>query len=379
MESGKEIKQYPFFIRATVILFGLILLFFILSILQAILVPLAIAMLLAILLNPLNTRLERRLPKILAILASITIAFGIFAGILFFLSSQIAMLSDMLPTLEAKFILMLGDLQQWVRLNLGLSMQKQVEIINETANNSKGLVGQTLGTILTAISVLVLIPLYIFLFLFYKPLLLEFAFHVFKEEHSLRVAEILSEAKAAIQSFIIGLLIETAIVAAMNSIALLILGVPYAILIGVIGGLLNIIPYLGGLVAILLPVLLVTITKDGYTTQAAIIGAYLVIQFIDNNILVPRIVSAKVRINALVSILVVLLGGALWGVAGMFLSIPIIAVVKIIFDRIEGLKAWGKLLGDEVPEEHAGVAFQKRWNRIVQRLGKKKRENPPEQ
>jgi hypothetical protein len=99
-------------------------------------------------------------------------------------------------------------------------------------------------------------------------------------------------------------------------------------------------PYIGGLIAIALPVLMATVTKDGYSTQLGVIVAYLVIQFIDNNILVPRIVSSKVQINALISIIVVLLGGALWGISGMFLSIPFIAVLKIVFDRIDDLKPW---------------------------------------
>jgi len=97
-----------------------------------------------------------------------------------------------------------------------------------------------------------------------------------------------------------------------------------------------------------------TLTKDGFTTQFLVVGAYALIQFIDNNILVPRIVSSKVQINALISIVIVLLGAALWGISGMFLSIPFIAVLKIIFDRIDGLKPWGKLLGDNIPTEHMG-------------------------
>ena len=103
-----------------------------------------------------------------------------------------------------------------------------------------------------------------------------------------------------------------------------------------------------------------------------VIGAYAVIQFIDNNILVPRIVSKKVQINALMSIIVVLLGGLLWGIPGMFLSIPFIGVLKIIFDRIEDMKPWGRLLGDEIPTEHTGLVWQKRWDRIFRRMQKKK-------
>jgi len=167
-------------------------------------------------------------------------------------------------------------------------------------------------------------------------------------------------------------MIETAIVCTLNSLALLIIGVPSAVVIGVIGGILNLLPYIGGVIAIALPVLMVTITRDGYSAQLLVIACYLVIQFIDNNILVPRIVSKKVQINALISIIIVLLGGALWGIAGMFLSIPFIGVLKIIFDRVDGLKPWGKLLGDEVPTEHVGLVWQKRWDRIFRNLQKKK-------
>ena len=171
------------------------------------------------------------------------------------------------------------------------------------------------------------------------------------------------ETKSAIQSYMVGLLLEALVVAAMNSIALMLLGVDYAILLGVIGGLLNMLPYIGGLVAIALPVIIASVTKDGFTTQLGVIGAYTLIQFIDNNFLVPFLVSSRVKINAFFSIVVVLLGGAVWGIAGMFLSIPFVAILKIIFDRLPEMKPWGKLLGDNVPTRHKGEI----WMRRIQR------------
>jgi AI-2 transport protein TqsA len=141
---------------------------------------------------------------------------------------------------------------------------------------------------------------------------------------------------------------------------LLLLGVQYAILLGVIGALLNMLPYIGGIVAIALPIIIATVTKDGFTTQLLIIAAYAVIQFIDNHFLVPLLVSSRVKINAFFSIVIVLLGGALWGVSGMFLSIPFLAILKIIFDRVPEMKPWGKLLGDEVPTRHKGQIWTKR-------------------
>jgi len=74
---------------------------------------------------------------------------------------------------------------------------------------------------------------------------------------------------------------------------------------------------------------------------------YIVVQVIDNNFLVPRIVGNKVKINALASIVGVITGGVVAGIAGMFLAIPLLAIVKVVFDRIETLKPWGYLLGDK--------------------------------
>jgi predicted PurR-regulated permease PerM len=363
-------EEYPFYIKAPLILVGLVLSFYILFILSDILIPVAFAILIAILLNPLYVRLEKRIPKVPAILLAILLATLLVAGLFYFLSTQISGFVDKVPLLQKKFAAFLVEIQAWGKQHFGINMEKQMADFR--GGDKTGMLTSTLGTIMGMLSVLVLIPIYVFMMLFYKPLILDFLFNVFSEKHSLRVAEILSQTKAAVQSFMQGLLIETAIVCILNSAALMIIGVPSAIIIGVIGGILNILPYIGGLIAIALPVLMVTITREGYTGQLLVIGAYLVIQFIDNNILVPRIVSSKVQINALISIIVVLLGGMLWGIPGMFLSIPFIGVLKIIFDRVEGLQPWGKLLGDEVPTEHVGLVWQKRWDRIFRTMQKKK-------
>jgi predicted PurR-regulated permease PerM len=354
-------KQYPFYIKSTVILLGLVLLVYILLGLRDILVPIAFAVIITILLNPLVNRFRsKKISKVFSIIIAMLIALTVVVGIFYFLSSQIIGLGKNLPLLQQKFVEVLHRLQGWLQHTFGLTINKQVELLNQAVNNSKAMVGQTLGTALGTIGVMLFLPVYVFLLLFYKTLILNFLYEVFAEENSKQVAEILSQTKAAIQSYMVGLLIEALVVATLNSIALLILGVEYAILLGVIGAILNMLPYIGGIIAIALPVLMATITKDGFSTQIGIIIAYAIIQFIDNNILVPRIVSSKVQINALCSILIVLLGGSLWGVPGMFLSIPVVAILKIIFDRIPDLKPWGRLLGDDVPTRHLGQGFAKR-------------------
>ena len=344
-----EIRQYPFYFKSTVILFGLTLLAYALIALRGILVPFFIALILAILLNPLVNYFGRKgVGKIVSIVFAMLIAFLVFGGIMYFISSQVEGFSESLPVLKDKLFSLLQQFQAWVHTKFGVSFASQVQLINEAMNSSKALIGQTLGTAVTTLLLVLILPVYIFLLLYYKPLILEFLYETFAEKNAVQVADVLRQTKIAIQQYVIGLLIEALIMAVLNSAALLILGVKYAILLGVLGALLNMLPYIGGILSTALPVLMATVTKDGFSTQFGVIIAYMVIQFFDNHFLIPKIVSSKVKINALVSIFAVLLGSAVWGVAGMFLSIPFVAILKIIFDRVEGLKAWGKLLGYEI-------------------------------
>jgi predicted PurR-regulated permease PerM len=137
--------------------------------------------------------------------------------------------------------------------------------------------------------------------------------------------------------------------AILDTSALLIIGIEYAFLLGIISALVNVIPYIGGIVGVALPMIVALATKSSAWYAVYVLAAFYVIQLIDNNFIVPKIVASKVKINALFSIIVVFAGNALWGIPGMFLSIPLLAIVKLVCDNIEPLKPWGFLLGDTMP------------------------------
>lgn len=348
-----NLKKYPFYLRSTVILFGLILCSYALANLRGILIPFSFALFLAILLNPLVDKLEQwKLPKVAAILVALVIAIVTIAGVWYFLATQMMHFTDQLPALEKKTNQLMAKLQQ--DLSSKIPLEKQNQYIGEAKAGIKPLVGQLLGSVFGTLTTVFLLPVYTFLMIYYKTLILNFLYEIFAEENAREVSTVLKQVKGAIQSYMYGLLIEGLIVAALNTMALMILGVQYAILLGILGAILNVLPFIGGVIAIALPVIVATITKDGFNTQIGIIISYIIIQFADNHFLIPYIVSAKVKINALISIVAVLLGGAVWGLAGMFLSIPFIGVLKIIFDRIPEMKPWGRLLGDEVPVHRPG-------------------------
>lgn len=343
---GKD--KFPFYVKAPMVLLGLVLFFYILDLLEDVLIPICYAFLLSILLNPLvNKMISKGMNRILAISLAILLSVIVFLGLLTLIGHQLANFGDLLPELSAKSDKIINDIQIWVRRTFGMPIKKQQAILNDGIENMKEYALTALLTITDIIGIFVLLPIYVFLILYYKPMFINFFYEVFGYKNGNKVSEVLTETKGAIQSYIFGLLLETGIVAVLNVVALLILGVDYAILIGLLGALLNLIPYIGGMVAIALPVAISIVTNDpiNYTTPILIVVAYTVIQFIDNNIIVPKVVSSKVEVNAFVSIIIVLLGGAIWGVSGMFLSIPFVAILKIIFDRIQELKPWGMILG----------------------------------
>jgi predicted PurR-regulated permease PerM len=357
------IRKYPFYIKVTLIMLGMVLLSYILLNLRDILVPLAFGLLLAVLLNPLTIFLEKhRFPLVAAIAISILVAMLVIAGLTYFLFMEAKNLTGEWPLIKEKFGILFNRLQHFAKSDFGISTKKQNDYISEAGAGLKPVLATAMGTVLGGLEMTFLLPVYAFLFLYYKKLILNFLFELFAESGKKEVGVVLSQTRGAIQNYMVGLLLEALIVATLNTAALMILGVPYAILLGVLGALLNILPFIGGILAVLLPILVATLTKDGFSTQFWIIISYMSIQFVDNHFLVPYIVASKVKINALISIVIVIAGGALWGIAGMFLSIPALGVLKIIFDRIPEMKAWGMLIGTEVPTKRKRLSLTSKPN-----------------
>lgn len=328
---------------------------------QDILVPLAMSGLVAVLLRPVEDRLIRLgMHKVIAISLSLLLAIIIVAGVAIVLSMQLSDFADDLPKIRQNLSDFFSDAKRWVRREYNVSYRQQEQYIKKAQAQTLDSLQSpdTLGFITGPLGTLTLVPIYVFLLLYYRTMLLHFVVVLFAEKHTNRVREVLGEVKSVIQSYMVGLLIETACVAALNSVGLLILGVQYAILLGIMAAILNLVPYIGGLVATVLTVIITFSNSPETSIILGVVVVFLVVQFIDNNVLVPLIVASKVRVNALVSIVGVLIGGALAGVSGMFLSIPAIAILKVIFDRVESLRPWGVLLGDQTPEEAGSNLFR---------------------
>ncbi|MGZ3882642.1 MAG: AI-2E family transporter [Bacteroidia bacterium] len=346
-----EIKT-PFYAKTAYIFISLFAVVFIMYIGQAIILPLIFAILIATLLNPLvNYLCGKKINKIVSISMAVFLAIMVSLGILYIVSSQAGIFSETYPRLKIKFNESSYRLVSWVSSTFNIRITNIIAWTKETEHSaiSNFEFGEKLTAAGRMLMAGMLLPVYVFMILFYKTLLLEFIRRLFSDEHHVAVAEVLVNTKNIIQSYLVGLFLEMLIVAVLNSAGLLILGIDYAIILGITGAIVNIIPYVGGIIAIALPVIIAFVTKDSVTYSLLVLCIYIFIQFIDNHYIIPKIVAARVRINALVSVIVVLIGAAIWGIPGMFISIPLTAILKVIFDHIEPLKPWGFLLGNTVP------------------------------
>ncbi|MDP3451581.1 MAG: AI-2E family transporter [Bacteroidales bacterium] len=344
----------PFYVRISIFITGIYFFVYILYIAQGILIPIIFSVFFAVVLNPaVNLFVRLKLNRVVAIALTVILALFLITIFGTFLFSQASKFSESWPVLVEKFTEYLNQSISWASNYFNIQPQKIIEWVSSTKNEfielSGSSVGRTLLNIGSGIFALLLIPVYVFMILYYQPLLLEFIHKFFGTINRGRVNDIITQTKIVVQRYLTGLFIETVIVAVLNSAALLILGIEYAILLGIIGALLNLIPYIGGLVAVAMPMMIAVVTKSTAWYAVYVLVCYYIIQLIDNNYIVPKIVASKVKINALVSIIAVIAFGVLWGIPGMFISIPLTAIVKVVFDRIESLKPWGFLLGDTMP------------------------------
>ncbi len=346
-------RKYPFYLKATLIILGLYFSIDMLYIGRLIILPLVFSLIIAILLSPLVKLFVRiRINKVLAILFSVLLLIGITTGCIILISMQVGKFSESLPLVMEKSQDVMSSSIKWISSTFNISVSKINTFIEqakvEIIEGSKAYLGHTISMIGNGLVVIFLVPVYICMILYYEPLLLNFIRNVFGSDNKKEVDEVLTSSKSIIQRYLVALFIETVIIAVLNSVGLMLIGIEYAILFGVIGAVLNLIPYIGGIVAIALPMMF-ALTTQSVMSAFLVLIVYTVIQFVDNNYIVPKLVGSRVKINALVSIVAVITGGALWGIPGMFLSIPLIAIVKVIFDHIDSLKHWGSLLGDTMP------------------------------
>jgi predicted PurR-regulated permease PerM len=209
------------------------------------------------------------------------------------------------------------------------------------------MIGQTVYTMSSLLLFVILTAFFNFFILMFRSRITTFLLLIFSKENNVILKDILKNIQHMIKGYMSGILLEVAIVCTLCTAAFSLLGIPYAFLLGLMTGLLNIIPYVGIFSSMAIS-MIITLATSAAGTQALLVGAVIIpVHLIDSNIILPFLVGSRVRVNAFITFLAIVTAGLIWGIAGMFLSIPLTAVAKIIFDRIEALNHWGFLFGDD--------------------------------
>ncbi|TCC96617.1 AI-2E family transporter [Pedobacter hiemivivus] len=342
----------PFYTKLAMVLFSIISLGYLAILGQTLLAPLLTSFLLALLLLPLAGYMEQkwRFKRSIASIVSVVLMIVVITGILYFLANQLTDLWKDWPLLKHQAETSFHDIQLWISKTFNVNTQLQIDYLKNSASSalstSASVLGATLLTLSSTLLFLFFLLLFTFFILNYRGVLFNFLTSVFEERHAQKVSEVVRQVQYIIKKYVTGLFLQMFIVTILMVIILLILNIKYAVLLGLITGIFNIIPYLGIFTALLISIL-ITFATAGAGKVLLIIIAFVSVHALDGNVLMPLVVGSKVKINALFAFIGIVIGEMMWGISGMFLCIPYLAVLKIIFDKVDQLKPWGVLLGSE--------------------------------
>jgi len=350
MKTVEKELRLPAYLRIVVILAGIVLTVFVMVSAKSILVPLLISGLLAILISPLASWLEsRKVPKFLAAAVSVVALLAFLTGLAYFFYNQLLGFSDDLSLLNARMSELIASVNVFLENHIEGSVPISMSSIQNTVYGylTENMSTLTQGLIATAttLTVVFILPIYIFLFVYYRSFLIEFLMRAFPLRHQRKVSVVIHNVKKVAQNYITGMFLVILILAVLNSIALYSLGIKHALLFAVFAAMLNVIPFVGPFIGALLPITYALLTKDSLWYPFGVFLVFYVIQLAESNLFTPKIVGGKVSMNPLMTILALFVGNYIWGLAGMILFIPGMAILKVIFDEIPAMAPYGFLLG----------------------------------
>lgn len=284
-----------------------------------------------------------------AILFSMSILMMIVSGIVFLLIQQFISFLNEWTIIKEKLVATIEDSSIYLFNTFHINREQQNQLLKELVNQSGGniisIIRQMISVYSLSLVLVILVPIYSVLILYYRTRLVKALYMVFPIESRVGIKKILSQTITAYYNFIKGMGIVYFVVGTLNSLGLLLIGVPHAILFGYIAAILTFIPYVGIIVGSLLPITMAWITYSSIWYPLGVVALFSFVQYLEANLIFPLAVSNRLKINALVTLVAIILGGVVWGVAGMILFVPFLAIAKLITDNSPKLKTWSTLLG----------------------------------
>lgn len=342
----------PSYIRTVYIFLLIIIIIFCMIMAKKILVPILISGYIAMLMTPFCNRLEnykipRSLSAFTALILFIIFISGIFTLIFFQFRS---FMNDLQANAADHLNRFVGKLNSSIESVTGMDMgmgngidgEKVAAILNPGGSESELLI-ITIGTLSTVL----LLPVFIFFMLIYRDHFAVFVTKVFERQRNKVLLEHIVSIRRIVHAYLVGAGKVMLILGIVNTIILFSLGIKHAIFFGMVAGLLNIIPYLGPMLGAIMPFLFALLTKDSLFYPIAVLVSFTLIQFLEGTYLTPKITGANVNLNAFVTFVGLLIGGAIWGIVGMILIIPTIAILKRLFELSPNTEPYAYLFGEE--------------------------------
>ena len=382
MESNAKKSPYSLELAASLLALALILALMYAT--QSVLIPLLFSILISITLYPLARFFERlRLGKAFSAILSVLIAIGIISFVVWFIVHQSIIIGKDASSITEKVLSVFDRMQAWLEESFGIEKSEMMKQMQDQGNkaleNAGGMLTATFGSIGNTLAGTVLVPLFSFFLLYYRDFFREFFFKAFKSSPQTKVHDTLNKIYEVVQSYLLGLVTVMGIVAILNTGGLMLMGIEYAWFFGSLASLLMLLPYIGIAIGSILPALFALAVKDSAWYALGVVAWFQVVQFLEGNVITPNIVGSKVSINPLMAIIAILLGGMLFGLAGLIIALPLTATIKVIFDAIPSMQAFGFLIGEPEKEHLKRNSTQEllmKWGIVrTPRIKKKKTEN----
>jgi predicted PurR-regulated permease PerM len=368
------INRLPSAQKFSFFLLSIILVFYVLITARMFLYPLALGILFAYLLYPLANFLEkRRLPRILAILLSILLLLTVITITVIFVYRRLAVFVGDFPAFRLKAISRIDELERTISDIFGIANLRLTEFLRSRVSGMFDAGSNVFNKAFTATTGtlfrLGILPVFIFMFLYYRTKFAWFIMKIVPREKQLLTLNVLREVSTVASRYMGGIFTVVFILCIVNSFGLYLAGIRYAITLGVIAAIFNFIPYFGTIIGYSIPFVFALLTGDSAQPAFKVLLVFLIVQFTENNILTPNIVGNYVKINPFMIILGVIAGGMVWGIPGMFVVIPFLAVLRIISEHIPALHPYVYLLGTGGTRRHAltGENIRKFLNRFKNR------------
>lgn len=308
-------------------------------------IPLGFGLLLALIFYPACAWLEKKgqsksVAITICILAITLLAIALLGVFLW----QVSRLRADLPQLTQKFTSQWPVYQQWIVENLRISIEEQEDWVNHLPTTLAGKLGTLLSEASNGLFMFFIAPVFMALFLYHRRQFVKALMAAIDDSHHAALLHILQVSTYTYFRFVRGMVLVYLIVGICNTIGLWALGIEHALLFGMLCAVMTIIPYVGIMLSALLPVSLAWLNAEQLWLPLAVIAMFAFVQYLEANIIFPKVVGSELNISTWATLVAIIAGGILWGMAGMILFIPFLAILKIVTDHIPSLRALNLIL-----------------------------------